>query len=93
MPEGYPLPSIDSEGNKIKEGDIIKINIIPNSLLADYLSDDEKKVVLACEGKEMKIEDIDKYGFIWVQGVLLHTDDEYNTQSFSIEPKYVSKIH
>jgi len=91
MPEGYPLPSIDSEGNQIKEGDIIKINITPDSLVADYLDDEGKRTVRESEGKEMKITEIDKYGFVWVEVILLHTEDEYNTHSFSMDPKHVSK--
>jgi hypothetical protein len=92
MPEGYPLPSIDPEGNEINVGDIIRINIIPDSLLADYLNDDEKKTVKGCEGREMKITEIDEYGFLWVEVILLSTEDRYDTHSFSIEPKYVSKV-
>jgi len=92
MPKGFPLPNIDSEGNQIKEGDIIRINVIPDSLVADYLEEEEKRTVRECAGKEMKITEIDEYGFVWVEVILLKTENEYNTQSFSMEPKHVSKV-
>jgi hypothetical protein len=81
MPEGYPLPSLDAEGHIINEGDTIRIKTIPNHLLADYLSDEEKSNVQSCEGKEMVITEIDRYGLVWVEMILLHTDEEYNTHS------------
>ena len=91
MPEGFPLPSIDSKGRPIKEGDTIRIDVIPDSLVSS-LEEDEKATVKGCEGKEMEIIEIDKYGFVWVEVVVLHTETEYIPHSFSLEPQHVTKV-
>jgi hypothetical protein len=92
MPEGFPLPPIDAEGNRIKEGDVVRIDTIPDSLVADYLDDEGKRTVRGSEGKEMIITEIDEYGFVWVEVILLQTEDQYNTHSFSMEPKHITKV-
>ena len=92
FPEGYPLKPIDKNGKKIVEGDQIKIEKMPESVLADYLSDEEVKDVMSCEGIELKITEIDQYGFVWVEKILKRTKSEYNTHSLSLEPHHVTKL-
>ena len=92
MPEGFPLKPFDSNTKQISEGDVILIKEMPKSILSDYLSEQEVSDVMSCEGVELLIKEIDEYGFVWVEKILLHTESEYQTHSFSIEPEYVTKI-
>ena len=91
MPEGYPLPPIDSQGSKIKEGDTVRIDVVPDSLVRG-LDAEEKATVLSCVGKEMEVTEIDEYGYAWVQIDLLRTEDEHISHSFSNEPRYLTKV-
>ena len=84
------MESTDSEGQKIAEGDIVKILTIPEWLVHD-MDDASRKVVKSCEGTLMKINEIDEYGYAWVEKVTIQTESEYESDSFSMEPKYLLK--
>jgi hypothetical protein len=90
-PEGFPLEPIDNQGNKIKEGDSVKVLVIPEWLISG-LDDDAVKAINACEGKEMKIEEIDDYGYAWLRMVTLSTETECESHSFSMRPNDLLKL-
>ena len=86
MPEGFPLEPKDAEGNLIKEGDAVKILNIPESIIHD-LDEESKHTVKKCEGSVMVINEIDDYGYAWVEKVTSKTEEEYKSNSFGMEPK------
>lgn len=88
--EGYPLEPIDSEGNQIAVGDSVKLLSIPEWLWSD-LDEDTALVVKSCEGKVMAIQEIDDYGYAWVQTTTQDSESEYSSNSFCIEPKVLLK--
>ena len=55
------------------------------------MDDASRKVVKSCEGTLMKINEIDEYGYAWVEKVTIQTESEYESDSFSMEPKYLLK--
>ncbi|WP_460227973.1 hypothetical protein [Aurantivibrio infirmus] len=89
-PDKFPLERVDTNGVAISEGDFVKILHIPDWLVSD-LDDESLKAVKACEGKEMKIYEIDDYGYAWVETVTLETKSEYKSNSFCMEPKNLLK--
>lgn len=90
MPEGFPLEPIDCDGVRIQETDFVLVRKIPESLTHDF-DQESKKHVMSCEGKIMKIDEIDDYGFVWLELVVLETGSQYVSEKFSLEPKYVQK--
>ena len=86
MPEGFPLEPKDFEGNLIQEGGTVKILSIPESLIHD-LDEESKHTVKNCEGTVMVINEIDDYGYAWVEKVTSKTEEEYKSNSFGMEPK------
>ncbi|MGH1429456.1 MAG: hypothetical protein ACRBEE_16085 [Arenicella sp.] len=88
MPKGFPLSPIDAKGNTLKEGDVVKVLCIPNWLIHD-LDDESKQTVSRCEGSKMEIYEIDSYGYLWVEKVTIQTDENYESNSFCLEPKHV----
>jgi len=89
-PEGFPLKPYDAEGNELKTGDIVKILHIPEWLL-NNLDEEATKIIKSCEWSLMTIYEIDDYGYMWVEKPILETDDEYESHSFSMEPKNLLK--
>lgn len=89
-PEGFPLEPIDSEGNEIVAGDPVRLLSIPEWLWAD-LDEDSALVVKSCEGKVMVIQEIDDYGYAWVQTATHDSESEYSSNSFCMEPKRLLK--
>jgi len=90
-PEGFPLKPIDIDGNKISEGDEVRILIIPEWILQD-LDSESAQIVKACEGTTMVIYEIDDYGYAWVEKISLSTEQEYESNSFSMEPSNLRKL-
>lgn len=91
FPDGFPLESKDKNGENLSENDLVKILEIPEWLLHN-LDDESKEIVKSCEDKEMKIIEIDSYGYAWVEVVTESSSDEYKCNSFSIEPKNLLKL-
>ncbi|MCG7946638.1 MAG: hypothetical protein N0C84_09900 [Candidatus Thiodiazotropha taylori] len=89
-PEGFPLESIDAEGNELKSGDTVKILRIPEWLL-NNLDEDAIKIIKNCEGSLMKIYEVDEYGYMWVEKPTLDTEELYESHSFSMEPSNLVK--
>ena len=90
-PEGLPLEPIDLAGNELREGDKVKILAIPDSLLKG-LEEKDQDVVKNCEGEVMTITEVDEYGYMWVKKPTLETEDQYESNSFSLEPKHLLKV-
>ena len=90
VPEGFPLPPMDVNGNLIIEGDTVKILCIPEWLVHD-LDEISKNTVLGCEGANMVVYEIDEYGYVWVETVTLSTEQEYRSNSVCMEPKNLLK--
>jgi hypothetical protein len=91
MPEGYPLEPKDFEGNILKEKDNVKILHIPDWLIHD-LDDESKKNILSCINTIMNIYEFDEYGYAWLETITLDSEDEYKSNSFSMEPQNLLKI-
>lgn len=89
-PEGFPLELFDSEGNGISAGDYVRLLSIPEWLWAD-LDEEPALVVKSCEGKVMVIQEIDDYGYAWVQTVAQDSECEYSSSSFCMEPERLLK--
>ena len=89
-PNKFPLEPLDASGNRIIEGDTVKILHIPDWLLKD-LDEESVVAVKACESTSMKIYEMDSYGFAWVETVTLQTESEYSSNSFCMEPKNLLK--
>jgi hypothetical protein len=90
-PANFPLEPLDRAGNIIKEGDTVRILEIPDWLVHD-LPPSEAAVVRSCAGTEMLVYEIDSYGYFWVCVITKGTEDEYQSQSFVMEPKNVLKV-
>ncbi|MFT7561476.1 MAG: hypothetical protein ACI93R_003403 [Flavobacteriales bacterium] len=91
-PEGFPLKPIDRDGNIISEGDSVKLIQIPDWLICD-LDAESMHAVKSCEGTVMKIYEIDDYGYAWLEKVRLNTEDDYESNRFSMEPNNLCKIY
>ncbi|MES9859736.1 MAG: hypothetical protein ABW157_02220 [Candidatus Thiodiazotropha sp. LLP2] len=89
-PEGFPLKPYDAEGSELQTGDTVKILHIPEGLL-NNLDKETINIIKNCEGNLMTIYEIDDYGYMWVEKTILETDDEYESHSFSMEPKNLVK--
>ena len=90
MPKGFPLEPLDCDGEIVKELDYVLIKIIPESLTHN-IEEESKSHIESCEGKTMQIIEIDDYGFLWLELVVLESSSEYICEKFSLEPKYVQK--
>ena len=90
VPKKFPLEPYDSCGNILKEGDSVKILVIPDWLIKD-LAEESIQAVKACEGSVMSIYEMDSYGYAWVETVTLSNDSEYKSNSFCMEPKNLLK--
>ena len=64
LPPGYPLASVDANGRPIHAGDLATILTIPTWLTHDLPQEDVARLK-ACEGKIMRIVEIDAYGTVW----------------------------
>lgn len=64
MPIGYPLAACDMDGNPLREGDAVRIPVLPDWLIHD-LPGDEVERLRAHEGRIMAILEIDGYGHLW----------------------------
>ena len=89
-PKKFPLEPFDKSGNALKEGDSVKILMIPDWLIKD-LGGKSVRAVKACEGSVMSIYEMDCYGYAWVEAVTLSNDSEYKSNSFCMEPKNLLK--
>ena len=85
-PEDFPLEPFDFEGNEIKVGNVVKILKIPEWLIHD-LDTESAKIVKSCEGANMEITEIDEYGYAWVEKVSISTEENYQSNSFCMEPE------
>jgi len=90
IPRGFPLKPVDCSGEMIKKFDSVLVRKIPESLIHD-MEEESRRNIMACEGRTMKIIEIDEYGFVWLELIVLETSSEYNSESFVLEPKYVQK--
>ena len=89
-PDGFPLKPEDAEGNVLRTGDTVRILHIPDRLL-EGLDEDAVQALKGCSGELMVIQEIDDYGYMWVEKPVLKTDNAYVSHSFSLEPKYLLK--
>ena len=64
MPPGYPLAAVDANGVAVTVGDLVRILVIPNSLTHD-LSREEATRLKGFEGSNMRVCEIDGYGYLW----------------------------
>ncbi len=64
LPEGYPLPAIDAYGVAIRQGAMVRILTIPQSLTHD-LPAEEVARLKAVERTVMRVLEIDAYGHVW----------------------------
>jgi streptogramin lyase len=64
LPAGYPLAPIDANGRAVRAGDLATILTIPHWLTHD-LPQEEVVRLKVCEGKVMRIVEIDAYGTVW----------------------------
>jgi len=90
MPKGFPLKPIDCNGYGLKESDYVLVKTIPESLTHN-LPEESQSYIKSCEGEIMKINEIDDYGFLWLELVVIENTEEYYSEKFSLEPKYVQK--
>jgi len=86
----YPLKSVDHSGNPLCVGDQVLILKIPLSLVYD-MQEDSRKVVESCKGEVMKIYEIDQFGFVWLEKVVVETDEEYVAEKFALEPNLLER--
>ena len=64
LPPGYPLAPIDANGHVLADGDLVVIPEMPHSLIHDLPAEDVARLK-TCEGKTMRILEIDGYGSVW----------------------------
>jgi len=64
LPEGYPLAALDANGRLLQEGQRVRIDAMPKSLLHD-LPDDDVLRLRALEGTPLPILGFDAYGYVW----------------------------
>jgi len=64
LPNGYPLPAVDSHGCALREGPRVRINPMPIALLHD-LPEDEASRLRALEGVPLPILGFDACGYVW----------------------------
>jgi hypothetical protein len=90
-PTIFPLKPQDYAGNPVRLGDTVRIIEIPEWLIHD-LPKEEALAITACIGSKMVVNEIDNNGFFWVTIIDSDTKDEYQAQSFAMEPRNVLKI-
>jgi len=90
-PAGFPLEPLDRNGSKLNVGDKIKIVEISEWLVHD-LPENEILAIKKCVGTEMLIYEIDAYGYLWTKLISVDNADDYQAQSFALEPVNVLKI-
>jgi hypothetical protein len=88
---GFPLEPIDRNGNKVRVGDKIKITEIPDWLVKD-LPENEAIAIRKCVGTEMLVFEIDAYCYLWNKLIGQDNEDEYQAQSFALEPTNVFRL-
>ena len=71
---------------KFAVGDIVRVLSIPDWLIAD-LPDAERAAILACVGKEMVVNAVDRSGGVW-----LGFGQSYKAKSFLIEADRIELI-
>ncbi len=65
MPLGYLLAPVDADGRAIHAGELATMLTIPRWHTHDLPLDEVAKLE-ACEGKKMRIFEIDAYGYVWL---------------------------
>jgi hypothetical protein len=75
-PAGFPLESVDRNGNKVSVGDKIKFVEIPEWLVHD-MPENEALAIRKCVGTEMLVYEVDAYGYLWTKLVITDNHDDY----------------
>jgi hypothetical protein len=86
LPDGYPLAAIDANGRALHEGQHVRIDAMPTSLLHDLPGEDVARL-RALEGTPLPILGFDAYGHVWFgdgtpwfsvrpDEVIAHTDED-----------------
>ena len=88
MKNRYPLAPIDAEGNTLKVGDHVFVFNIPIHLTHD-MPEESKSIIESCRGTRKKIYEIDEYGFMGLEKIVVQTADEYVVEKFAIEPEFL----
>lgn len=91
LPEGYPLKPYDMNNQELVAGDAVIVVSIPDWLVSGMESS-SAEVIRSCEGMEMKIHEIDEYGYVWLESIVKSTADEYVSERFTVEPKNLKKL-
>ncbi|GAA0725012.1 hypothetical protein [Dokdonella soli] len=64
LPAGFLLPAFDAVGNPVRAGQLVRIPMIPESLIRDLPAQDVSRLKVV-EGKAMPILELDDYGYVW----------------------------
>lgn len=64
LPDGYPLPRADANGSALREGQRVRIPVLPASLVHDLPTDDVARL-RDVEGIPLPILGFDAYGYVW----------------------------
>ena len=91
LPEGFPLKPYDLNNQELTPGDTVLLVSIPDWLVSG-MEASSAEVIRLCEGTEMKIHEIDEYGYVWLESIVKSTADEYVSERFTVEPKNLKKL-
>lgn len=90
-PDGFPLKPVDTKGNKLVEGDRVKLLSIPEWLYGDF--DSESAIELErCKGEVMDICEVDDYGYALIQKTVKDSSGQYCAIKFCMEPMRLLKL-
>lgn len=85
FPPGFPLSPLDRHGRAVREGDLVVLVEIPEWLVHG-LPADEAAAIRGCAGRQMRVSEVDRYGYLWLRIVRVESESEYHAQSFCIAP-------